>query len=1092
MHKYKNKFMGKLFKDKEKKATTDSTNDGDVDAFLHGSSDKLHMIPVEASPPNPPPLSRIDTNGAKRWPTAAEVRSVGRITRGRSASPKRSRKGLSVRFTSEHPEIIGEGGDEATSPVAEIGARKRAQSHPPVPQPLPDQARPPGQIQNATVAPGSAEDFRPKTLQRTQTGFESISEQRGVSPLIVSEDAATNDGFLKTDPFDPTSFAARVKAEMRAAEGKALVQASHSPDIDLLHPESGEALDPGLTPQLKELHLNTMRNSMISSSPGMPGQLIPGRPQTPTSSQKSTSIMDSPVQLSRTSTSQAPHTTNPITGSPIQLSCEPTPQAASKEILLLENPPTLSQIPNSQGVPKSTPGAENPSTLSRSSTMQSAALAVGDEAVQDFSRRVAHLYTLFRLSAESIKPISTCSLEESVRGALWWFLRGRMNLEATARDRPATPQAQQTNFFIRQQSYSDLGKALWIVEYVEQKASELSSSTKGADPYAANILECRQSILSGLRKLAMSMKRNGLLPREDAPLPQGIDNTIWVRDEGDRSLLASQRHSSMILMSDAFPLADSTRNFSFGRMFVEGILEEEAASQHYRCPLLVSLIRGVKDRELKAMIASQDGSLKMCIQADKLLGPTWDDVTWHSKSSSLKVELPRGFVLRLHCSEQDFIFIWGTYDYQTKIHESLIQRRGEEVIFETMLKSFKYIDQNPESRFPKEALPNCHLRVFEKSLVDKAATGVRTMHRGFRIALNTSPQTKTLRGIDQELPSTLPIQFNFLRGDDGRPAMELKIKDAKSRYRMILGFNDPSERARLHTLLTGTALKDEEDVVSEGKMKAFSIASVSSDDKDLPCLKNLDWQSFRIFNESSGDLQDTKAVLSDHLRIVLDFKLGSLTDRVNVAPGELQLRLDVKIAKELKVLRQPQDDMTISVLESQVSRELPYEFTDVLATVKKSQSTRTYLFPSLQELHLFQAALTGFVVLYDGMASSFNISRRRMVVPIYKKWDAASTRLQVVQREKVVQLVAFFENFNHGDCMNFTLKSTDTFETSGRSGKYTLRIVDAKFAMPKAKGEEEGSIGHEFVCLDMPEYPGEHDDITIIFDTESGMFLPYP
>ena len=74
--------------------------------------------------------------------------------------------------------------------------------------------------------------------------------------------------------------------------------------------------------------------------------------------------------------------------------------------------------------------------------------------------------------------------------------------------------------------------------------------------------------------------------------------------------------------------------------------------------------------------------------------------------------------------------------------------------------------------------------------------------------------------------------------------------------------------------------------------------------------------------------------------------------------------------------------------------------------------------------------------------------------------------------------------------MNFALKSTDIFETSSRSGKYSLRIVDAKFAMPKARGEEEGSVGHEFVCLDMPEYPGEHDNITILFDTESGMLPP--
>lgn len=933
-------------------------------------------------------------------------------------------------------------------------------------------------------------------MQRTQTGFESISEQRSLAesyypvPRVSTEESRANNPPSKTDPYDPTSFAARVKAEMRAAEGKALVQAAHSPDVEHLRPGYSGPPDPEITPQLKELHLNTIRNSMMASSPGLPEQLVPGRPQTPTGSQKSSSVSGSPVPLSRTSTSQASQksTTASITESPIPISRTSTSQTTPKPAALMENPFTLSRTSTSQGTPRPTGATENQFTLSRTPTMQSAVLALGDEALQDFSKRIGHLYTLFRLSAESVKPISICSLDELVRAALWWFLKGRMNLEATARDRPATPQAQQINAFVRQQSFSDLGKALWTIESGAEKLSDLSSRADGSDPYAAAILESHQNVLSGLRKLTMSMKRNGLLPSEDATLPQGLDNSIWTRDDGNRSLVASQRQNLVILMSDAYPLGDSTRNFSFGRIFTEGILEEEAASQHYRCPVLVSLVRGVKERELKEIVASQDGSLQLCIQGDKSLGSTWNDIAWSSKTNSFAVKLPRGFVLRFHCSEQDFRFIWGTYDYQSKIHASLVQRRDEELVFEASLKNFRYIDQNPESRFPKDALPNCHLRVFEKSFVDKAATGVRTMHRGFRIAMNTSPQTKTLRGIDQELPPKLPIQFNFLRGDDGQPALDLKIHTSKTNYRMVLGFNDAGERARLHTLLTGTALGDGEDVVAEGPMKAFSIAGHSTGVKDLTCLKTLDWQNFRVINEYWGDLQETGAVLSDHLRVVLDFKTGSLTDRINVAPGELQLRLDVKISKELKVLRLPQEDMTLSVVESQVSRELPHELAELLRTVEQSQSSRTYLFPSLRELHLFQAALTGFVVLYDGMATSFNISRRRMVVPIYKKWDAASTRLQIVQREKVIQLVAFFENFSHGDCMNFALKSTDVFETSNRSGKYSLRIVDAKFAMPKSRGEEEGAVGHEFVCLDMPEYPGEHDDITIVFEAESGKF----
>lgn len=148
--------------------------------------------------------------------------------------------------------------------------------------------------------------------------------------------------------------------------------------------------------------------------------------------------------------------------------------------------------------------------------------------------------------------------------------------------------------------------------------------------------------------------------------------------------------------------------------------------------------------------------------------------------------------------------------------------------------------------------------------------------------------------------------------------------------------------------------------------------------------------------------------------------------------------------------------------------------------------------------------MTGFRVIYDGYvftrkpgehcadgsrtASSFSISRRRMVVPIYKKWEASLARIQIVRQEKVTQLLAFFADFHHGTCMNFVLKGTDHIESFGRSGKFGIRIVDAKFALPK-KDEDPAS---DFVCLDMPEYPIEHDDIAITFDTESGKLCSEP
>lgn len=109
-----------------------------------------------------------------------------------------------------------------------------------------------------------------------------------------------------------------------------------------------------------------------------------------------------------------------------------------------------------------------------------------------------------------------------------------------------------------------------------------------------------------------------------------------------------------------------------------------------------------------------------------------------------------------------------------------------------------------------------------------------------------------------------------------------------------------------------------------------------------------------------------------------------------------------------------------------------------------------------------------------------------MVVPIYKRMEASLARMQILQRETVVQLTVFMEDFSLGRSMNFVLKGTDELESFARSGKFYIRFVDAKFAMPKSQKE----LGGEFVCLDTPEYPGEHDDIVIGFDSEEGtLFL---
>jgi hypothetical protein len=1068
--KSKSRFMKKLFKDKDKDDRTPADEEGNLNDFLHGPADKLHMMPPASPgfpptspgyppprspiiPPNPPSLTRIDTSNARRWPTAAAVTAARQPSVRSATPPKRSRKGLIVRFTNDQPNIIGEGGDEAEDPVAEIGIRRKAHTHPQghqanqIPPVQPQQPLDFGFSNNSSpnngstqvpFNPDSDESFRPGLLRRTQTGFQSIQSSNQSTESLPSShrnspgSSSSNLAPTNNDHYEPTSFAARVRAEMRSGEGKALLQAVPSSPTTVQAADAyGENDD--LTPQLKELRMNTIRNSYISSS-----------------------------HIS-SSQSNIPASLQPAGGTSI----------ASE---------------------RSTPIAQSPPQLSRASTLQSVVVAAAEDAFQEFSSRVSHLFSSFHRATEDVKSLSTCSAEEIVRLALWWFLKGRMNLEATVHDKPTSPESERRRHFALQQAHADLAKSLWLTQIVMGQRSEYTDpfAGNGGDPNNAIISESRHGILSNLKKLTMSMQKHRFLPQDtrDMPLPQGLDNSIWGPEEGNKSLVTSQRPTLTLSVAEAFPLGDSTKTFQYARMFADGILEEAAAQQYYRCPVLISLVRNQQENELMAIVASQDGGLKLCISADRSRGPLWNDVAWQQKGSFLRVELPRGFTLRLNFSEPDFRSIWASYDYQTKIHASLEQRSDELLLYEVVLKSFHFIDPKPESRLPKEPLPSCFFRMFERIHSEKGTAGMMTMHRGFRVAMNTHPKTKILRGIDEQLPPNLPIQYGFFGGENGQPAMLLKIVTPRSNYKIILTFDDVGERTRLSQLISGTALARIETVVAEAPMKAFSLIGASSDPKNLNCLKTLDWKGFRVINEDEGSLECNKTVLSENLRVTMDFTTGKFTDRINVGTGELKIRLDVKSSRQLKIFREPQQDISLSVMEAHVSHELPHELAEVLDVASKSQTIRTYLFPGLSDLHLFQAAITGYVVQYDGTAASFNIARRRMVVPIYKKWDAMSTRLQVVKREKVTQLLAFFEGFSHGDCMSFPLKSTDIFETSGKSGKYSLRIVDCKFAMPKARpqGEEDkGMSDHEFVCLDVPEYPGEHDDITIVFETEPGI-----
>lgn len=264
-------------------------------------------------------------------------------------------------------------------------------------------------------------------------------------------------------------------------------------------------------------------------------------------------------------------------------------------------------------------------------------------------------------------------------------------------------------------------------------------------------------------------------------------------------------------------------------------------------------------------------------------------------------------------------------------------------------------------------------------------------------------------------------------------------------------------------------------------------------------LASLDWQRLGVTNhiaeETGGRMPVT--VESESLRIVARHSHGCVTDRLNLDKGELLLRLPCTDTQTVQILRQPQADMTMSIDARNASHNVLDGVADVFKVAQNMSTVRTFTFATPTDLHAFEAAITGFTVRYDGLASSLAISRRMMVVPIYHKWAASDVRIQIVANAQntVIQLLAFMEDFAHAEALCFQVKTTDVFETikgDGKNKKWAIKMVDAKFTLPPIQGKDEQFSPEEkakrrFVNLESLEYAQEHDDITVGFETQEGM-----
>lgn len=1099
--------MKKLFhKDK-----ADGTQQGDLDDFFQTTSadtlDVKNAVPAPPAPLSSTPSTRsrpkLNIANAARYPQAIPVQPPQQnlpvrpppISPARRPAP--NRKGLLVRFVDTWPDVIGQGGDECPEPPIEVSKRRKSQRRP---APPPPPHRSPGTVRSPADGPGAGSPGDGPSGQSPQ--FLQVNPGSG-----PDEQGTISPGNARVSRFlDPSgakddirrSFIDMHQAQMREAEGRALAAAAKSGNpesatvaVDETRPEEPRSHPTGHEPLTLRTPPSITESALAREQPIQPQR---ANAQSPAS-------MDSAASSNYSQSSTLDNSPRPD-NSPRQGSLAASPSAMSN--LSGANPYVSSpNAPSRQGSLLSQTERLMSATRQPSFRgIQDVVQAAGDDALDTFVARTRHLFELFRLHAETVRPISASMPAPLARASLWWFLKGRMGLEMVIRSREGgDSQAQMRLEMDRQQAYANLAKGYWLSEMAIPEVLEGRGLQLEPD-----VEDARRALQSNLRKITMSMKRNGMLPPTEAFLPQTVDKSIWVESptlsqdivalltgSAGSGMTITQRTTSHLTMVESLPLGDTNEYFNYSRIAVDAYLMEQGnESQRITLPSLLSTVRPLSQSSLSFILSTQCGQVQLKIQSNKALGPTWEDVRWVPDANVVNVRLPRGFKLDIHCSRQDFGMLWNMYDFGRKVQATLYPRPDELVAFQTTLTEFEYLDSDPKSRsFPQDTQRNCELALFEKIEKESIAGGTRSLHRGCRIAVITGPHTRTLSGVNQTYLPINPITFAFLRGNSGMPALDLRFDDGKRRGHMILAFKDEKDRLEFHKLFTGANVRNDEVVVVKVPIAGFKLSQRLADAQGMAGFEKFPWSVAKVVNDENMG-EEPPTVLSDHLRVWIDFNLGTITDRLNMAPGEFKFRLEVGDSKVLRVIRQPQQDMTIGLSESHVPKGAMRDITQCLQVVSKTQTVRSYSFQTTKDLHQFQAALTGFRVIFDAVAATFAISRRRMVVPIHKKWEAGRTRIQVVQQDKVMQMLVFFEEFHHGHCMGFVLKGTDVFEAFGRSNKAGLKMVDAKFPLPRRgdEGHKKDVVGNPdeaaFVCLDLPEIPGEHDDITMLFESEEG------
>ena len=830
-------FAGENKKDSKGQDDKEST-DQDIANFLGNSTlkDEDRLLDQAPSP----------------WPEDHEATQSSSQGRPRSPPPPqniyhrarpRQNKGLHVGFATTAPQIIGEGGDEADAPPNIISARKFSLPELSVPaeEPYSTSGSTPPKVP-PKPSQGATQGFQRPSLalspsdQGRRLRRRSVQDIGDVHPNVLQNERPDKNGFPSpVSPVSPISDDENYRPPNNQ-------YGSQQDSSSLRIPSPSDPSDAGnsLTPR-------------VSPEPSsFTGGLLEDRVHT-----------DKELQRMR---KKSPSDSNQLL-SPTDVASEKKPVSASFS--------------------------------AKQKSLRDVAKTIGLEAIDEFDMRVSRFFEIFRLGVSTLGDPMNISFGRWLRTAMWWFLKGRGELEAEVRTRyKAADISQHTDTEVSvglRQAYVDLAKAWWIVKDITPNHPDIrrygNTSVKSmvailhnfGNRELASLAKCHVDIVANLRALAMSMKRNNRLPPETLEI-QRLD--IRVLYESARlphdiasDLVALQTNPHDRSLNFNMPLGDTSKFFAFSRMFgsISMSSKHDPSELVAAIPCLVSLLRSKNSTDLTILISSQDESINISIEEAPPpgLGLAWKNVSWKAAENCLQFTLSNDTVSSITLPEADFKGIWSICDYTRKVQKDFQGRRGEEVAYEATLQRFQCLKHSSHaSSFPTDPIAHCRIRLFSIWRVN--ANGSGRIRAGHRLMAKSPSDIKSLSSISQEYNNDMPTLLGFDSRDDA-PRLSVRIPGAST---FVLSFHHHEDLNLFFDIFLQRQPAEDELRSTPLTLKGLQIVTEDPHVKqDTTHLQTVQWQQVKVISRRPPMQQISSPTDRFHkLRLILKCDVGYVTD----------------------------------------------------------------------------------------------------------------------------------------------------------------------------------------------------------------------